>query len=191
VFSNGCIVTKNIAAPASASLFASAWLNSTEGESGSNPNAEEEQHSSSRSLSASRRPLILLLAEDNLPDALLVREAIKAESLPLEVYVVADGARAIEFMAKAESDTQAPSPDILLLDLNLPKIDGLEVLRRIRAGERYKNIPVLVLTSSEAPSDRAETSKLGAGYFRKPPDLDQFLKLGLVLKQFLERNGLL
>jgi CheY-like chemotaxis protein len=135
--------------------------------------------------------LILLLAEDNLPDALLVREAIKAESLPLEVYVVADGARAIEFMAKAESDTQAPSPDILLLDLNLPKIDGLEVLRRIRAGERYKNIPVLVLTSSEAPSDRAETSKLGAGYFRKPPDLDQFLKLGLVLKQFLERNGLL
>ena len=135
--------------------------------------------------------LNLLLAEDNLPDALLVKEAIKAEGLPLEVYVAADGERAIDFIAKAEADPDAPCPHVLMLDLNLPKIDGFDVLRRIRASDRCKNTPVLVVTSSDSASDRSEAAKLGAHYFRKPVTYDEFVKIGVVLRRFLEDSGLM
>ncbi len=140
---------------------------------------------------ASRPPLHLLLAEDNLPDALLVREAIRSENLPLEVFIAPDGERAIEFIAKAEQDGNAPHPHLVLLDLNLPRIDGFDVLRRLRASEKFKNIPVLVVTSSDSPSDRAETAKLGASYFRKPVTYEEFLAIGKYLRQFMEKNGLL
>jgi CheY-like chemotaxis protein len=135
--------------------------------------------------------LNLLLAEDNLPDALLVREAIQMENLPLQVYIAADGERAVEFIAAAEKDADAPFPHVLLLDLNLPKIDGLDVLRRIRAGEKCKDIPVLVVTSSDSPADRSGAAKLGARYFRKPVTYDEFVKIGPVLRQFLLEQGLL
>jgi DNA-binding response OmpR family regulator len=131
------------------------------------------------------------LAEDNLPDALLVREAIRMENLPLEVYPATDGEQAIAFIELAEQDPQAPIPDIVLLDLNLPKVDGFEVLRRIRASGKYKHIPVLIITSSDSPSDREESAKLGASYFRKPPNYEEFMKVGASLRRFLEDNNLL
>jgi DNA-binding response OmpR family regulator len=135
--------------------------------------------------------LNLLLAEDNLPDALLVREAIRMENLPLDVHIAPDGERALEFLAKAEQDPNAPSPDILLLDLNLPRVDGFEVLRRVRASEKYRNLPVVLITSSDSPADRSEGAKLGAGYFRKPPNYEEFLKIGSTLKRLLQERGLL
>jgi two-component system, chemotaxis family, response regulator Rcp1 len=135
--------------------------------------------------------LQLLLAEDNFPDALLVREAIRKENLPLEVSIVADGEQALEFIERAEKDPAAPTFHALILDLNLPKIDGFEILRRIRASEKYRNVPVLIVTSSDSPADRSEGASLGAGYFRKPPDYAEFLKIGATLKRFLEENGLL
>jgi two-component system response regulator len=138
-----------------------------------------------------RQPLNLLLAEDNLPDALLVREAIKMENLPLRVYIAPDGEQALEFIAKAEKDPAAPAPHLLLLDLNLPKIDGLEVLRKIRASDKFNRLPVLVVTSSGSPADRNGAASLGAGYFRKPVTYDDFVKIGVVLRQFLIANGLL
>ena len=113
------------------------------------------------------------------------------ENLPLEVYIAPDGERAVAFIAAAENDPHAPFPHLLLLDLNLPKIDGLEVLRRIRARDRFKNTPVLVVTSSDSPADRSGAAKLGASYFRKPVTYDEFLKVGAVLRQFLNANGLL
>jgi DNA-binding response OmpR family regulator len=132
------------------------------------------------------------LAEDNLPDALLVREAIKLENLPLEVHVAADGERAVDWIAKVErGDGDVPRPQVCLLDLNLPKVDGFEILRRIRASEKCKDIAVLVVTSSDSAADRALAAKLGAGYFRKPTSLEEFLKIGPVLRRFLEDNGLL
>ena len=133
----------------------------------------------------------LLLAEDNLPDAMLVREVIRAESLPLEVSIVADGEQAAAFFAKADADPTAPCPDVLLLDLNLPKIDGFEVLRQLRSRRRCSNIPVLVITSSDSAADRAEAARLGASYFRKPHSYTEFLKLGVVLKRILQESGLL
>jgi DNA-binding response OmpR family regulator len=126
-----------------------------------------------------------------LPDALLVREAIKMEDLPVEVYIAPDGERAVELIVKAENDPDAPCPHVLLLDINLPRIDGFEVLRRIRASHKFKNIPVLMVTSSDSPADRTEAAKLGARYFRKPVTYDEFVKIGAFLRQFLEESGLL
>jgi DNA-binding response OmpR family regulator len=136
-------------------------------------------------------PFNLLLAEDNLPDALLVREAIKMENLPLEVYIAPDGERAIDLIVKAENDPNATCPHVLLLDINLPKIDGFEVLRRIRASGKFKNMPVLMVTSSDSPADRSEAAGLGARYFRKPVTYGEFVKIGAILRRLLEEYGLL
>jgi CheY-like chemotaxis protein len=131
------------------------------------------------------------LVEDNLPDALLVQEAIKAEHLLLEVHVAGDGEQALDFIARAEKDPDAPCPHILLLDLNLPKVEGLEVLQRIRSRPKWKNLPVLVVTSSDSPADRKDVAALGASYFRKPVTYDEFLEIGPILGTFLKQHGLL
>jgi chemotaxis family two-component system response regulator Rcp1 len=139
-------------------------------ESGSNPNLGKEQLSTS-------------------PDALLVREAIRMENLPFDVQVAPDGQNAVEFIARAETDPNAPSPQFLLLDLNLPKVDGFEVPRRLRASAKFKDIPVLIGSPSDGPSDRSRAADFGAGYFPKPPGYEAFLKLGGVLKQLLKDRG--
>jgi CheY-like chemotaxis protein len=195
VFSKDSIAIRSIAARVSDWLFASAWLSVMEDESGSNPHRDKEQPSSSPSPNTPREsippPFNLLLAEDNLPDALLVREAIKMENLPVEVSIASDGERAIDIIEKAENDPDAPCPHVLLLDINLPRIDGFEVLRRIRASDKFKNLPVLMVTSSDSPADRSEAAKLGAGYFRKPVTYDEFVKIGGLLRQFLKHHGML
>ena len=91
----------------------------------------------------------------------------------------------------AENDPDAPCPHVLVLDINLPKIDGFEVLRRIRASEKFKNLPVMVVTSSDSPADRRQAAELGARYFRKPVTYDEFIKIGAVLRQFMIDNGLI
>jgi len=130
------------------------------------------------------------VAEDNYPDVLIVREAIRLENLPLDIHVASDGEQAIQFIARADADPQAPRPHLLLLDLNLPRRDGFEVLQRLRASERCRDIPVLVMTSSNSPKDLNQAAALGAGYFRKPPSYDEFMQLGAVLKQLLRDSGL-
>jgi len=131
------------------------------------------------------------VAEDNLPDAIIVREAIKKEKLPVEVYIAADGQKALEFFQRAESDARAPTPCALLLDLNLPKVDGFEVLHAVRASRQFKEIPILVMTSSDSPADRNEAARLGAGYFRKPVTYAEFLKIGASIRELLQENKLL
>ncbi len=130
------------------------------------------------------------MAEDNLPDELLVRDAVRTEKLPLEVYVVVDGQKAIEFIERAETDPEAPCPHLLLLDLNLPKKNGFEVLQRLRASDKCKDTPVLIMTSSDSPEDRRRVAELGARYFRKPGTYEAFMKLGGVLKQLLTDSGM-
>jgi DNA-binding response OmpR family regulator len=126
-----------------------------------------------------------------LPDALLVKEAIKDENLPFEVYIVPDGERAVDFISRAERDPDAPCPHAVLLDINLPRIDGFEVLRRIRSVEKFRNVPVLMITSSDSPSDRRTAAALGARYFRKPVTYDEFTEIGPFLRRFLQENSLL
>ena len=130
---------------------------------------------------------IALLAEDNLADVLLIQEAIELHAVPIDLHVVEDGEKALEFIERAENDPDFPCPDVLLLDLNLPKRSGKEVLQRVRQSEKCKDILVLIITSSDLSKDREDLAGLGANhYFRKPTSYEQFLKVGEVLKALLE-----
>jgi chemotaxis family two-component system response regulator Rcp1 len=132
--------------------------------------------------------LVALLAEDNPADVLLVEEAITSYRLPLRLHVVRDGELAADYFKLAESDQSVPCPSLLILDLNLPKLSGKEVLQRVRSGVKCRNIPVLIITSSDLRGEREQLKMLGADrYFRKPIDYDQFLKIGLILRELIER----
>jgi len=132
-----------------------------------------------------------LLVEDNLPDVMVVEDAIAKHQIPVELYVVDDGEKACEFIDRAASDPKAPRLEFLLLDLNLPKRSGIEVLRHLRNRSQFRDIPVLIITSSDLSHDKARFTELGANrYFRKPPSYESFLKVGEVLKELLEAGGL-
>jgi CheY-like chemotaxis protein len=129
----------------------------------------------------------ILLVEDNPTDAELTLRALKKHNLANRVQVVTDGAEALEFIfasgAYKGRDINR-RPRVVLLDLKLPKVDGLEVLRKIKSDERTRDIPVVVLTSSKEEKDRVESYKLGVNsYIVKPVDFNQFTeavrKLGL------------
>ena len=100
----------------------------------------------------------------------LIRQAISFAQVNAAVTVVYDGHQAVEFIDKAEADQDTPCPDLVLLDLNLPKKNGIEVLRHMRRSEAWKNTIVLVVTSSDSAGDRDAVKALGFNeYFRKPP----------------------
>ena len=129
----------------------------------------------------------ILLVEDNSHDVELTLRALKKQNLANKVHVVRDGAEALDYLFAnkiyANRDINQP-PKLVLLDLKLPKVDGLEVLRQIKSDERTKTIPVVVLTSSREEQDMIESYKLGVNsYIVKPVDFDKFLdavgKLGL------------
>jgi two-component system response regulator len=114
---------------------------------------------------------LILLVEDNIDDEELTLRALKKSAVPNQVMVARDGAEAVSFLF--DKDVQ---PEVVLLDLNLPKLDGLEVLRRIRSHESTKHLPVVVLTSSKEDKDIARSYQLGANsYVRKPVDFKQFI----------------
>jgi two-component system response regulator len=120
----------------------------------------------------------ILLVEDNPTDIELTLRALKKRNLANKVHVVKDGAEALEFIfgtgTYAERDINH-IPKVILLDLKLPKVDGLEVLRKVKSDERTKVIPVVVLTSSKEERDMVESYKLGANsYITKPVDFDKF-----------------
>jgi len=122
----------------------------------------------------------ILLVEDNPNDVELTLRALKKNNLTNKVHVVRDGAEALEYIfatgAYASRDINH-NPRVILLDLKLPKVDGLEVLRRIKSDERTKVIPVVVLTSSKEERDLVESYKLGANsYIAKPVDFDSFVR---------------
>ncbi len=125
------------------------------------------------------RNRLILLVEDNQDDELLTLRAFKKSAILNTVMVVRDGAEALDslFNASAFSVNEPHRlPEVVLLDLKLPKVDGLEVLRRIRATERTKLLPVVVLTSSKEERDVVESYRLGANsYIRKPVDYNQFV----------------
>ena len=117
---------------------------------------------------------VILLIEDNPKDEALTLRALKKNNIGNEVVVARDGAEAVERLFGAGA-SQAPLPQLVLLDLKLPKIDGLEVLRRIRAEQRTRLLPVVILTSSVEERDLVEGYRLGANsYVRKPVDFTEF-----------------
>jgi CheY-like chemotaxis protein len=124
------------------------------------------------------REEVILLVEDNPDDELLTRRALKQNNLCNEVVVVHDGEQALDYLfgtGSYEGRDTTVMPQVVLLDLGLPKVDGLEVLERVRADERTRRLPVVVLTSSPEDQDRVESYVRGANSFvRKPVDFVEF-----------------
>jgi two-component system response regulator len=123
---------------------------------------------------------VILLVEDNPDDEALTLRALNKNNIKNDVVVARDGAEALEYLfgtGKYAGRDTALLPQVVLLDLKLPKIEGLEVLRRVRADERTKLLPVVILTSSNEDQDRITGYGLGANsYVRKPVDFSQFLE---------------
>ena len=126
--------------------------------------------------------LAVLLAEDNAGDVFLVREALLEHRLDFELYLAGDGDTLTALLERVGIDV--PAPDVLLLDLNLPCIDGPELFRRVRAHPLCAHTPLIVISSSDAARDHAWTSEFGVShYFRKPSHLDEFLQLGAIVRK--------
>ena len=129
--------------------------------------------------------LRIFLAEDNEADVNLVREALREHHVPHELTVAQDGVSASQYINGVAAGTNA-CPDVFLLDLNLPQMDGHELFALIRSSPACATTPVVILTSSDAPSDRERAKAMGASvYFRKPLDLLEFLELGNIVLQIV------
>jgi chemotaxis family two-component system response regulator Rcp1 len=130
-------------------------------------------------------PIEILLVEDNPGDVRLTIEALKEGKVANEINVAADGVEALAFLRREGKYENAPKPDLILLDLNLPKKNGREVLAEIKMDSRLKRIPVVVLTSSQAEKDIVTTYNLHANcYITKPVDFDQFIKVVKSIENF-------
>ena len=127
----------------------------------------------------------ILLVEDNPGDVRLTKEALKDAKVLNEIYVAKDGVEAMEFLNKKGQFAEAPIPDMILLDLNLPRKDGREVLAEIKKDPKLKHIPVIVLTTSKADEDIIKTYNLHANaYITKPVDLNRFVEIIHALEEF-------
>ncbi|MEV7200420.1 response regulator [Streptomyces griseoluteus] len=121
-------------------------------------------------------PIDVLLVEDDPGDELMTREAFEDNKIGNTLHVVRDGEEALDFLYRRGDHTGAPRPDLILLDLNLPKYDGRQVLERIKSDQDLADIPVVVLTTSAAEEDILRSYRLHANaYVTKPVDLDQFI----------------
>jgi CheY-like chemotaxis protein len=129
----------------------------------------------------------VLLVEDNPADINLVEEALEEAHLDCHLHIMRDGARAIKFLERLDAEPDHMPPDVVLLDLNLPKIGGEEVLKRVRMSPKCDGVKVLIISSSDLPADREHVMKLGASdYFRKPSNLAQFMLLGVKICAMIE-----
>ncbi len=130
-------------------------------------------------------PIEVLLVEDNPGDAQLTRIALEESKISVNLNVVEDGVEAMAFLRKQEKYAGVPHPDIVLLDLNLPRKDGREVLAEIKTDAALKRIPVVVLTTSQAEEDILRAYNLAANcYITKPVDFDQFVKIVQSIENF-------
>lgn len=131
------------------------------------------------------KPIDILLAEDSPTDALLTRRALAGGKLLNRLHVVEDGVKAIAFLRQEPPYADAPRPHLILLDLNMPRKDGREVLAEIKADEELKVIPVVVLTTSNADADVLRSYQLHANcYITKPVDFDSFAAAIATLERF-------
>jgi DNA-binding response OmpR family regulator len=136
-----------------------------------------------------RAPSILLV-EDNPADSMLVRKALEEHEFSGELTVVADGETAIHLIQSLDQESRADCPDLVIIDLSLPRKSGHEVLKAMRRCEKCRHTPVVILSSSDAVQDKADAARLGASrYFRKPSQLEDFLGLGATFKEIIEAGS--
>ena len=131
------------------------------------------------------RPVEILLVEDNAGDVRLAREGLRECKLLNNLSVASDGVKALAFLRRQGEHAQAPRPDLIMLDLNLPRKDGREVLREIKEDEEFKRIPVVVLTTSKAEEDILKSYSLHANcYVTKPLAIEQFITVVQAIETF-------
>jgi CheY-like chemotaxis protein len=131
------------------------------------------------------RPIDVLLIEDDPGDVLITREAFEHNKIDNTLHVASDGEEGLDYLYRRGSHRNAPRPDLVLLDLNLPKYDGRQLLDKIKSDPELCHIPVVVLTTSAAEEDILHSYKLHANaYVTKPVDLDQFMKAVRQIDEF-------
>jgi chemotaxis family two-component system response regulator Rcp1 len=131
------------------------------------------------------RPVEILLVEDNPGDVRLMVEALKDAKVNNNLHVASNGEAAMEFLRREGNHAEAPTPDLVMLDLNLPKKDGREVLAEIKEDPDLKHIPVVVITTSAAEEDILKSYKLHANcYITKPVNFEQFIKVVHSIEEF-------
>ena len=130
----------------------------------------------------------VFIVEDNDPDVFLVEEALRSAGVTARIQRYLDGEEAIQALSQI---VEARLPDVIIIDLNLPKVNGIELLKHVRNQKQLDSIPVLILTSSQSKTDRAMSLQLGAdAYIAKPPTLPEFLSaVGSGIRALLERSG--
>lgn len=132
--------------------------------------------------------LDILLGEDNPADVYLVREALREHGVDCALRVASDGAEMLRMISSEQELAEARRLRLIILDLNLPRHDGSEILQRLKETSELSHVPVVVLTSSDSPRDRLLASQFGACFLRKPSNLEQFLSLGAVFKDLLDER---
>jgi len=136
-------------------------------------------------MSGRDKPVEVLLAEDNPGDVMLTKKALKRGKLANNLHVVTDGVEALAFLRHQGEYADAPRPDLVLLDLNMPRKDGQEVLEELKNDPELRRIPVVILTSSESEEDIVKSYELNANaYLTKPVDFDGFVEIVDRLEDF-------
>jgi CheY-like chemotaxis protein len=161
-------------------------------ESGSNPNQAADQPSV-LPFDADSSPselLNVLVAEDNRADVHLIRLALEETGMKHQIRVANNGEKAANFFDRVSADPALPCPHLVILDLNLPKMRGPEVLEHIRHSKRCRQALVVVVSTSESAQEQQEMASLGAdAYFKKPSSYDEFMKLGTLIRTLVSRKN--
>jgi CheY-like chemotaxis protein len=178
---NDCIQLMNTPGPAWDLPSVNGSWNGIGAVFGSSPGPAKDLPSSSRS-PQTREPLIVIV-EDNRLDRYLIRDALRAAGGKADIHVAGDGQAATAFFDQVDADENAPCPTLILLDRNLPKKSGAEVLKHLRASVRCCRAAVLIVSASDAPRERTAVEGFEvAGYFKKPSEYTSFLKLGAIVQ---------
>ena len=129
------------------------------------------------------------IAEDNPADVYLIEEALRRHKFAYRLTTADNGEDMLNMIARLDRDPGEGCPDLFLIDLNLPRRSGDEILAHLRQSSRCALVPAIVITSSDSPQDRARARELGASYyFRKPADLEKFMAIGSIVRTFLEKQ---
>lgn len=130
------------------------------------------------------------IAEDNPADVYLIEEALRRHEFTYHLKLAENGEDMLKMISAMDQDPAVTCPDLFMIDLNLPRRSGDEILARIRQSSRCAHVPVIVITSSDSPQDRSRARELGASfYFRKPADLEKFMAVGEIVRGFLVNHN--
>ena len=141
-------------------------------------------------MTSNGQPLAVLLVEDSPADVFLVRRAMQESGGNFQLEVADDGEKAIRILERVDAGTDTKAPDILVLDVNVPRKTGNEVLEWLRRSPRHGKIPVVMISSSDSPDDRRRALELGATeYFRKPSTLAEFMQLGKLVRRLCAQSA--